>query len=1186
MKARSTGSGGFRATYYTDDDFMYDDDMDYVPPARKKPMAFGGGGKERPGAPKRPAPAQSPPPGAGGQSTSPGKAVRSRPTNNQLLYKAYFRWAHYPHKLKNANLPVETDACASVTAAFLQVLQIMQTAEQLRHGSNKRNVLQILSSNTRRTKVVELSSGTHRVPDELKKHYLSDGEGGQYSTNLDRNRYGNDDNYLFTVIRYDLEFLGLCPCMVDVEIIDAKQGNSSIIVSAGTEVCTCQGGPPPEADGPVAPVPLPAVAVPLPAAPPMQPAHHPHHQHAHAHPHPHHHAGGTMAAVGGPLGLPAHQHHQHQHQVAAPTLSGGGGMGGRGAAAAAAVVKAEYGNAGSSHGLGPVGGAAAGYGSGGPPDIGPVPSIYGGGGYRGSMGGGGLGGPMGRESPKRSGTSVSQLFDALVMAATGGAEGAAVADGLGDEPPVTSPAHADRPDRGAGGPSFGGGGGGGATGPRKHAPPGRNKSKLWSLNNLSFGGEVDSLQNALDAFREQDEIASGDPAVFLNTGGASAGGIGPDGSAQRSDSLRQRRRKPLRNSSVLGRPASSGGVAPLGARLGLNLREKSDDNLKLATDAELGAALGGGMGLSGSGLGPMGGGFHHHHHHHGGLPLGVLPPGATQVSSLASGEDDNDGEAEADDAAARAKAAEELCAEGEGEAGGEELEEDEGLEEGCGMGGGRRGGGVGPTASGTLARGGGGGRSPLRHHVRHVPRQSSVANLGPRVANSTGGGGGHAGGAGGLGLPALLGPGGLGGSASAAIAGEQLRRIANELEVMRQENRSLRQQLQRANTGGSNGGSGGGGLPAAQQPDNSESARLRKLEAELSSLRSEMHGLSGAKKSADEENKQLKRDLLASQQQVAALLNRLLGTSTGGAAGGVGVAQQAPQQQQQLGSVAGAFDPSSFAAHFAAMRQAAPPQQQQGGLDDTECRPASAPPGLGDAATTVANGGIAAFGIGSDEDAGALDPSSGQHHLHAQQGRKRSAEDAGLAAGMGTGPMADAAVAAAVAGEPHHHHQQQLLSHQQHQPEQEQHGGGLVSMPSFSPAILPTQAQQQQQHPLHPQPADSGTIATPADSTCFSDVAQLLALPNLDAGFHGAELGGPYAGMGGSGGGAGGSTAVAAAATMGQHHLHGGLAASSGLPIPGSGSGSGSGTASVPQMPQLDQHHHLLMPAYMGQQQR
>ncbi len=37
-------------------------------------------------------------------------------------------------------------------------------------------------------------------------------------------RYGNDDQYLSTVIRYDLEFLDLCPCMVDVEIIDAKNG--------------------------------------------------------------------------------------------------------------------------------------------------------------------------------------------------------------------------------------------------------------------------------------------------------------------------------------------------------------------------------------------------------------------------------------------------------------------------------------------------------------------------------------------------------------------------------------------------------------------------------------------------------------------------------------------------------------------------------------------------------------------------------------------------------------------------------------------------------------------------------------------------------------------------------------------------------------------------------------------------
>jgi hypothetical protein len=104
------------------------------------------------------------------------------------------------------------------------------------------------------------------VPDELRKHYLSDGETGQYSTNLDRNKYGNDENYLFTgwcsshvtgcrqlltiddsfvyyplfsVIRYDLEFLGLCPCLVDVEIVDAKAGNASMLVESGAQACSC-----------------------------------------------------------------------------------------------------------------------------------------------------------------------------------------------------------------------------------------------------------------------------------------------------------------------------------------------------------------------------------------------------------------------------------------------------------------------------------------------------------------------------------------------------------------------------------------------------------------------------------------------------------------------------------------------------------------------------------------------------------------------------------------------------------------------------------------------------------------------------------------------------------------------------------------------------------------------------------
>ncbi|KAG2496671.1 hypothetical protein HYH03_005089 [Edaphochlamys debaryana] len=815
---------------YYDDEFQYDDDMDYMPPARKK---MGYGGKEKPGggggAPKRP-PAHSPPPGAGGMATSPSKAVRSRPTNNQLLYKAYFRWPHYPHKLKNANLPVETDACASVTAAFLQVLQIMQTAEQIRIGGNKRNVLQILSSNTRRTKVVELSSGTHRVPDELKKHYLSDGEGGQYSTNLDRNRYGNDDNYLFTVIRYDLEFLGLCPCMVDVEIIDAKQGNASIIVSAGPEVCTCQGGPqgPTMGGGPMGSGGAGAVA---------GGGGHSHHQ----------------VAVGAASGLPA----GHHLAPAGPTLSGGHG----------GVIKGEF-------GLGAPAGPIPGNGAYPPaalaavvappvPDVGVgVAPLFGGGGaFRPSPA---LAGPIGRESPKRSGTSVSQLFDALVMAATGGAEGAAAAGGMGGEPPVTSAAHADRPaDR----PAAGGV-------QRLHPPPNRNKSKLWSLGNLSFGGEVDSLQNALDAFREQDEIASGDPAAFLTGGNSGAGG---EGALVRQDSLRQRRRKPVRNSSILGRPASSSGMAPVGSKLGISLREKSDDNLKLAADPDLGLALAG-----------------------------------AQVSSLVSGEDDNDGgAADADGDEALAAKGEDLGAEGEGEAGGEEGGD------AVGTGGG---GGLARTASGVRPSALG------RHHVRHVPRQSSVANLAPRVANA---------GAAGL-AGAAPGAAPMGGSASAAIAGEQLRRLANELEVMKAENRSLRQQLHRANstsampgTSGSGGGAGAGGTNAAAPAANNgsgspgpkpatpfdpkdDSARLRKLESELSSLKGELLGLNGAKKTAEDENSQLRRELLASQQQVAALLSRILGGAAPGLPGAAPAAAGVAGLLGAAGPGAGAFDAAAF----------------------------------------------------------------------------------------------------------------------------------------------------------------------------------------------------------------------------------------------------------------------------------
>ncbi|KAF5834371.1 hypothetical protein DUNSADRAFT_8994 [Dunaliella salina] len=189
---------------------------------------------------KRKSPSLAPSGGKEGGRNSPAlKDGRVRPTNNQLLYKTHLRWdKHYTYGTNPAlNLPSETPGFPSVTSAFLRVLSALQKAEEDRCG---RSILQLLSTNTRRTKVVELSSGTHRVPDELKKHYLSDATGGQYSTNLDRNRYGQDDNYLFTVIRYDLEFLGLCPCLVDVEIVDVKAGNQSIIVSAGDHYCKCK----------------------------------------------------------------------------------------------------------------------------------------------------------------------------------------------------------------------------------------------------------------------------------------------------------------------------------------------------------------------------------------------------------------------------------------------------------------------------------------------------------------------------------------------------------------------------------------------------------------------------------------------------------------------------------------------------------------------------------------------------------------------------------------------------------------------------------------------------------------------------------------------------------------------------------------------------------------------------------
>eukprot|EP00201_Polytomella_parva_P022613 CAMPEP_0175046700 /NCGR_PEP_ID=MMETSP0052_2-20121109/5176_1 /TAXON_ID=51329 ORGANISM="Polytomella parva, Strain SAG 63-3" /NCGR_SAMPLE_ID=MMETSP0052_2 /ASSEMBLY_ACC=CAM_ASM_000194 /LENGTH=496 /DNA_ID=CAMNT_0016310475 /DNA_START=18 /DNA_END=1505 /DNA_ORIENTATION=+ len=369
--------------YVDDEDYSSDNILAGISQPGQNRVKLPGSGKDRNGFSKSKAqpPSMQPLPGMPLPNPAllgkPG-AGRTRPTNNQLLYKAYFRWAHYSHSLKRHNLPLETDACASVTAAFLQVLQILHNAEMLKVDGPKRNVLQLLSTNTRRTKVVELSSGTHRVPEELKKHFLSDGENGQYSTNLDRNRYGNDDNYLFTVIRYDLEFLNICPCMVDVEIIDAKAGNQSLIVSAGEAACTCRCLRDHEAAtsyGAIAHQAPPMHPMPIASSLPPPPAH------SHAH-------GLGSSSLRNPSSLPL-------SMASLPTSAGAGLLGDAGMMRSGMPVNSGIGGGGggkSHSGLSHPYGSNKGYGS----DI---------------MGG--------IESPKRSSNSVSQLFDALVMVAAG-----------------------------------------------------------------------------------------------------------------------------------------------------------------------------------------------------------------------------------------------------------------------------------------------------------------------------------------------------------------------------------------------------------------------------------------------------------------------------------------------------------------------------------------------------------------------------------------------------------------------------------------------------------------------------------------------------------------------------------------------------------------------------------------------
>ena len=186
---------------------------------------------------KKLSPATMKSPNAARDATTP----RQRPTNNQLLYRINFHWEHYEHAIPaivKKQLPKMTEACPSVTSAFLQTLRALDMAESQR-TDGARNILQLLSVNTRRTKVVALNSGTHRVPEELRRHQLSDAEGNEYSTNLDRNRYGNDDNYLWTVTRFNLQALELCPLLAQVQIIGTKGNCDDVLLTADKLECGC-----------------------------------------------------------------------------------------------------------------------------------------------------------------------------------------------------------------------------------------------------------------------------------------------------------------------------------------------------------------------------------------------------------------------------------------------------------------------------------------------------------------------------------------------------------------------------------------------------------------------------------------------------------------------------------------------------------------------------------------------------------------------------------------------------------------------------------------------------------------------------------------------------------------------------------------------------------------------------------
>ena len=143
-------------------------------------------------------------------------------------------WEPHSPLPTSKRLPAATGCCTSVAAAFMEHTSFLAAADT-------RNVLQLLGSDTRRSKVVALASGSHRVPEELRRFVLEDSCGASYSTNLDRNRYGTDTSFLATVVFRNLRTLGLCPCLASVEVLEAKRpGERGAVTSVPISQCCCR----------------------------------------------------------------------------------------------------------------------------------------------------------------------------------------------------------------------------------------------------------------------------------------------------------------------------------------------------------------------------------------------------------------------------------------------------------------------------------------------------------------------------------------------------------------------------------------------------------------------------------------------------------------------------------------------------------------------------------------------------------------------------------------------------------------------------------------------------------------------------------------------------------------------------------------------------------------------------------